>query len=59
MNYHIHVIFIEAYIGSKRTNGKPKRKFEEKDNCIYPCKVTKQPAHIPEEFELDELFGFL
>ena len=50
--------FIEAYMGSKRTNGKPKRKFEEKDNCIYPCRVTKQPAHIPEEFELDELFGF-
>tara|TARA_B110000259_G_scaffold169063_1_gene198635 strand:- start:921 stop:6944 length:6024 start_codon:yes stop_codon:yes gene_type:complete len=50
--------FIEAYRGSKRTDGKPKRKFEEKDNCIYPCRVTKQPAHIPEEFELDELFGF-
>ena len=50
--------FIEAYRGSKRTNGKPKRNFEEKDNCIYPCRVTKQPAHIPEEFELDELFGF-
>ena len=50
--------FIEAYRGSNRTDGKPKRKFEEKENCIYPCKVTKQPAHIPEEFELDELFGF-
>ena len=50
--------FIEAYRGSKRTDGKPKRKFEEKDNCIYPCRVTKQPAHIPEEFQLDELFGF-
>ena len=50
--------FIEAYMGSKRTNGKPKRNFKEKDNCIYPCRVTKQPAHIPEEFELDELFGF-
>jgi DNA-directed RNA polymerase beta' subunit len=50
--------FIEAYRGSKRTNYKPKRKFEELEGCIYPCRVTKQPSHIPEEFELDELFGF-
>ena len=50
--------FIEAYRGSKRTDYKPKRTFEEKKNCIYPCRVTKQPAHIPEEFELDQLFGF-
>ena len=32
--------FIEAYRGSKRTDYKPKRKFEEKDSCIYPCRVT-------------------
>ena len=50
--------FIEAYRGNKSTEGKPKRGFEEKENCIYPCRVTIQPAHIPEEFELDELFGF-
>jgi DNA-directed RNA polymerase beta' subunit len=50
--------FIEAYRGSKRTDYKPKRKFEELEDCIYPCRVTKQPSHIPEEFQLDELFGF-
>jgi DNA-directed RNA polymerase beta' subunit len=52
---------LELYDAKKHIKSslwKPKRKFEEKDNCIYPCRVTKQPAHIPEIFELDELFGF-
>lgn len=52
--------FLAAYMGVGKEKGKGKRCniIESLPNCVYPKNTIYQPAHIPENLQLDSYTGF-
>lgn len=53
--------FIDAFVGigkNKEIGGRRNNLLQWKDNCVYPKNMIIQPADVPENIKMDNLFGF-